>query len=96
MKKFQSFDGACKHLKISTELPDVSNLPEDMQKSVIAQYKLQILVKAHNGDWKPNYGDSSQWKYFPFFYYRPGSGWSYDDYVSAIKCACVGARLALN
>ena len=93
---FATFEEACKHLGIGTELPNVTALPEDMQKSVIAQYKLQILVKAHNDGRKPNYADRDQWKYFPWFRYVPGSGWSYYDYVREYACTFVGARLALK
>lgn len=95
MKKI-TFEAACKKLKISAALPDVSNLPEDMQARVIAEYKLCILVKAYNGSWKANYADSSQWKYFPWFRYVPGSGWVLRGLGLERTYASVGARLALK
>ncbi|PQJ09521.1 hypothetical protein CJD36_019990 [Flavipsychrobacter stenotrophus] len=94
--KFTSFEAACAHLKIGTELPDVSMLPTEEQKGVIAQYKLQILVKANNDGWKANYAERSQYKYFPWFEYVPGSGWVLDGYVGGYACTYVGARLALK
>jgi hypothetical protein len=94
MKKIKTFQQACKKLGIKSALPDVSALPKDQQKAIIAHYKLVIIAKALNDGWKPNWKDSSQWKYYPWFDMQSGSGLSYYDDVYAYSISPVGSRLA--
>ena len=63
----KSFEDACKALGIEPNLPEVSNLPEDMQKPTVAAYKLMIIYKAINNGWKPDWSNSDEYKYFPWF-----------------------------
>ncbi len=44
-------------------LPDVSMLPEEYRKSLIADFQLSIICKAHNDGWEPNFNDDDEWKY---------------------------------
>jgi hypothetical protein len=81
MPKIKTFEGACKALGIDAKkLPDVSMLPADHQDAIIAHYKLVIIAQALNEGWKPNWSDYNQYKYYPWFDVRSGSGLSYDDY----------------
>ena len=102
----KSFEEACARLGISTDVPDVSAWPENLQKHMIATYKLSKILEVNNGDWKPKIADTNQWKYYPWFRVLPGEGSSgfglsyYDyDYVDADTChgvrlACKDAELA--
>lgn len=64
-------------------LPDVSMIPKEYQKPVIAQYKLNVVADVLNDGWKPDYTDRNQWKYYPWFEVkaddksRSGSGLSF-------------------
>jgi len=49
-------------------VPDFSNVPEDLRDYFIALYKMAIISEALNGDWKADYNDSSQPKYYPWFW----------------------------
>jgi len=49
-------------------VPDFSNVPEDLRDYFIALYKMAIITEALNGDWKADYNDSNQAKYYPWFY----------------------------
>lgn len=72
-KIIKSFEDACKKFKLNPkDLPDVSNLPEQFKKPVIAAYKLMIIYKAINGKWeadwkKPKSNEEYKSKYLPCF-----------------------------
>ena len=81
-------------------LPDVSMIPEQYRKPVIAQFILNVVAEVLNGDWKADYTDYNQYKYYPYFEVkadaaRPsGFGLSYgayDDWSAATTC---GVRLS--
>lgn len=80
-------------------LPEVSAIPEQYRKPVIAQYILNVVAQFLNGDWKPDYTDYDQYKYFPYFSVkadskRPsGFGLSYDDFVRWRTDTGCGVRL---
>jgi len=92
VKKFdfrtiKSYEDACKKLQLDPNaLPDVSMLPEEFRKAVINSYKLFIIYKAINNGWTPNWNDSSEWKYYPWFWVEAsaalssGFGFSYSTY----------------
>lgn len=92
-----SFDEACARLGISNVLPDVSLFPEGLQKHVTATYKLSRILEVNNGDWKPDMGDTDQWKYYPWFKINEGSSGfalSYFGFGYDYSFADLGARLA--
>ncbi len=94
MKKIKTFADACRILKIKPVLPDVSMLPLEHQKSVIAYYKLIIIARALNGKWVADFEDSTQWKYAPWFQFVPGvgfrcracGGWDTHTHVGSRLC----------
>ena len=98
--KIKSFEEACAALGISPALPDFSAMPEKHQKSLTAHCKLVIIAEALNEGWQPDWSDSSQWKYYPWFYVEAskqspsGLGLSYDGYGSSATRTAVGSRLA--
>jgi hypothetical protein len=68
VKKIKTFIQACKKLGLdASKLPDVSCLPDIHQKAIIAHYKLIIIAQALNDGWQPNWNDSNQGKYYPWF-----------------------------
>ena len=98
-KTIKSFEDACKKEKMKSELPDLSVIPEEFRKPTMAAYKLFVIFKAINNGWEPNWNDSDQYKYNPWFRIdaddaRPSgfgfSGSHYDDWLTS---AHVGSRL---
>lgn len=95
-KKIKSFEDACKKQGISTDLPEVSMLPEQLQKVVVSNYKLLIIAQAINNGWVPDWTDCN-WKYYPWFRMSsPGSGFSSDDYGGVITYSTVSSRLCFE
>lgn len=94
-QKIKSFEDACKALKLDPKkvLPDVSAFPKEHQQALIAHAKLVIIAQALNGKWKPNWKDSNQWKYYPWFDMSSGSGLSYYVYDHLISYSSCGSRL---
>lgn len=65
--RVKSFEDACQVLGISTNVPEVKGLPRKHQKAIIANYKLIVIAEALNEGWKPNWQDSDEYKYYPWF-----------------------------
>lgn len=98
MKKIKTFAQACKVKGINPkELPSVSMLPKRHQKAIIAFYMLTIIAEALNGDWKPNWNNWSQSKYYPYFTKnQSGFGFSRTYYDYWITSTFVGSRLCFK
>jgi len=96
MKEIKSFEDACKKLGIKTKLPDVSMMPADQQKAIIAHYKLVIIAQALNDGWKPDWSNYDEWKYYPWFDMSAASGFAFDDYVHWDSTSTVGSRLCFK
>lgn len=96
--RVKSFEDACQVLGISTNVPEVKGLPRKHQKAIIANYKLIVIAEALNEGWKPNWQDSDEYKYYPWFDMSnpAGVGYSHTDRTASATAAYVGSRLCLK
>ncbi len=96
--KIKTFEGACKVLKLNPKsvLPDVKGMPEHHQKAIISHAKLVIITEALNEGWKPNWKNTSEWKYYPWFKMSSGSGLAYDGCGDLYSYSGVGSRLCFK
>jgi hypothetical protein len=96
--KIKSFEDACKHLGLDpAKLPDVSDIPEEFKKPIIAGFKLMIIYKAINNGWKPDWSNYDQGKYYPWFdVLSSGFGFSYALYYCDHTHTYVGSRLCTD
>jgi hypothetical protein len=96
----KTFEDACKVLNLepATIIPDFSLFPETDREAMIAHAKLIIIAKAINGDWIPDWTDSSQWKYYPWFEMgsSSGVGFSCGDCASWYSGSSVGSLLCFE
>src|SRR6185369_12442616 len=92
--KIKTFEDACKALGIIPEnvLP-YKDAQTDDEHVLNAYAKLRTIAKALRGDWQPDYTDWNQYKYYPWFEYKSGVGFSYGDFVNAYTYSSVGSRL---
>lgn len=68
MNEIKTFEDACKAINLDpTKLPDFSVMPEKHQKALLAHAKLILIAEALNGDWKPDWNNDDEYKYFPWF-----------------------------
>ncbi len=65
-------------------------------KSQNAYLKLMIIAEALNDGWKPDWQDTSQWKYQAFFYTKDQSGFSYFNYDCWFSLTSVPSRLCFR
>lgn len=96
--RVKSFEDACQVLGISTNVPEVKGLPRKHQKAIIANYKLIVIAEALNEGWKPNWQDSDEYKYYPWFDMSnpAGVGYSYTNITASSTYALLGSRLCLK
>ena len=96
--RVKSFEDACQVLGISTNVPEVKGLPRKHQKAIIANYKLIVIAEALNEGWKPNWQDSDEYKYYPWFDMSnpAGVGYSYTNGTASSTYAYIGSRLCLK
>lgn len=96
--RVKSFEDACQVLGISTNVPEVKGLPRKHQKAIIANYKLIVIAEALNEGWKPNWQDSDEYKYYPWFDMSnpAGVGYSLTNYAASLTAANIGSRLCLK
>lgn len=105
MNEIKTFEDACEKLGISPEefkitYPD--KLGTKFGKSMQAHAKLVIIALALNDGWEPNWGDFSEYKYFPWFDFErnstadTGFGFSYFVWAYSNSCTFVGARLCFK
>lgn len=96
--RVKSFEDACQVLGISTNVPEVKGLPRKHQKAIIANYKLIVIAEALNEGWKPNWQDSDEYKYYPWFDMSNPAGvcYSYTAYTASSTDASFGSRLCLK
>lgn len=96
--RVKSFEDACQVLGISTNVPEVKGLPRKHQKAIIANYKLIVIAEALNEGWKPNWQDSDEYKYYPWFDMSnpAGVGYSATSNTASNTTASFGSRLCLK
>lgn len=96
--RVKSFEDACQVLGISTNVPEVKGLPRKHQKAIIANYKLIVIAEALNEGWKPNWQDSDEYKYYPWFDMSNPAGVGYSNTAAAASStvAYFGSRLCLK
>lgn len=100
--KVKSFEDACKHLGLNpNDLPVVDMLPEKDRKSIIAFYKLTIIIRALNEGWEPDWSNWDEWKYYNRFYVEKGedqrsSGFRYGTTDFASTRMHTGSRLCFK
>lgn len=103
MKKYKSVAACFKALKLDVEknLPVVTHLPEEDRKAVVSHYKIMKVIQAHNENRKPNWNDSSEYKYYPWWDVEAsakqpsGSGLSCHDFDLTNAFTNVSSRLCV-
>lgn len=103
MERVKSYEDACAIAGITPlTLEQFTFLPEDQQKAMYGLHKVITVIDALNEGWKPNWNDSSEFKYYPWFYLRdqagdvPGSGFSFVGCDDGNAGSTVGSRLCLD
>ena len=96
-KDIKSFEDACQDQGVEPEevIPFAVATTAD-QKSINAYAKLIVICRAINENKEPNWDDSNEYKYYPYFDMRSGSGFSNARYDRWGASASVGSRLSFR
>lgn len=90
--KVKTYSDACKLLNIAEE-----NFHAGETKDEIAYKKLKVIARALNEGWQPNWTDTNESKYYPWFKRSSsGSGFSYHVYDFDRTLTHVGSRLVFS
>lgn len=74
-ERVKSYADACHVLGISdNEAPEVIADGGLMRPDEIARRKLEVITEALNEGWKPDWNNTDEPKYYPWFYIEPGKG----------------------
>lgn len=91
-ERIKTFEDACRELGLTDVKLGITGLDDD-KDSIVAYTKLTIIARALNEGWKPDWSDSGQYKYVPWFEHKSGFGLSYGDCDSWYSFTLVGSRL---
>lgn len=100
--KIKTFEAACKALKLDPKkvTPTVTGYPKQYAAALIAMAKLIIIVQALNSDWKPNWQDLNQPKYYGWWDMNKDSnnrsGFRLVDVGGRTYYSVVGSRLCFR
>jgi hypothetical protein len=95
MERVKTFEDACKVIGEDPSSDFFTNC--SLRPHEIATRKVETIAKALNQEWFPNWNDSSELKYYPWFdLSSSGSGFSYYDYVFVNSGSYVGSRLVFK
>ena len=85
----KTFEEACDEVGVD---PLMATSPDDTIDEA-AYKKLKIIVAAINNGWKPDWTNSNQHKFYPWFSLSSGSGLSGHAYVYIYSTSDVGSHL---
>lgn len=96
MERVKTFEDACEVSGIDKLQIGIVGLDDD-SKSIEAYAKLTIIAKALNQGWKPNWNDSNELKYYPWFSWSSSvGGFAYFDYDRWSTITSVSSRLCFK
>lgn len=87
--RVKSFEDACGILGISVS----SVFSKSDSKDEIAYKKIKVIIKALNEGWIPNWENTNEYKWFPYFEYNSGFGFSTLGADHRVTGTTVGSRL---
>jgi hypothetical protein len=92
----KTFDDCCVACGTSEKKFEETLKKLNLQPDTIAYEKLKIIIKAINQDWIPDWNNSSQYKYWPWFVLSSGFGFSGSDCCYDGTSTAVGSRLCFE
>ena len=95
-ERIKSFDDVLKHLEIVPV--DFAKQCDRLAPDEVAYRKVKLIAEALNEGWKPDWTNSSEYKYLPWFKMggSSGSGFAYNDYDNWNTDSTCGSRLCFK
>lgn len=92
--EIKTFEDACEELELTQE--DLLNIRNTDAPDETAYKKLKIVIKAINQGWTPDWSNTRERKWWPYFVLSSGFGFSDSNCFSASAGTCVGSRLCTD
>ena len=99
MDRIKTFEDACNELEIKSISKNISFGFADSKdnESIEAYAKLCIIIRSLNEGWEPDWTNSNEYKYYPWFdSYKSGFGFSYSHYAYWYTITACGSRLCFK
>ena len=107
--RVKSYADACKVLGIEP-MDEDSMKAQGFRPDEIARRQLETITEALNEGWKPNWADTDEYKYYPYFYIEvsevqteddtygafAGLSYAYSNYAATNTFASIGSRLCFH
>ena len=91
-KTIKTFEDACEILGLTPgNIFNDKDLPDE-----VAYKKLKVIIKAINQRWSPDWENTNQNKWYPWFVLSSGFGFSYSFYDYDGASSGVGSRLCFE
>lgn len=97
--RVKTYEDACKVLGVEP-INEQNAKAQGFRSDEIARRKLETIAAALNEGWKPDWNNTDQYKYYPYFYIQENAkgahaGLSCADthYTASATYACLGSRL---
>lgn len=88
----KTFEDACEESFINpTEVFGENDTPDE-----VAYMKLKVIIAAINQGWTPDWDNTDQRKWWPYFKLSSGFGFSHSDFIYVFTIASVGSRLCFE
>lgn len=95
MERVKTFEDACDVHGLDEVKLDIVGI-DNHSKSIQAYAKLSIISEVLNEGWKPDWSNTNEYKYVPWFEHKSGLGLSYDDCDGWYSSTDVGSRLCFK
>ncbi|NCB68488.1 MAG: hypothetical protein EOM47_06530 [Bacteroidia bacterium] len=89
MESIKTIEDAC-NVTGMPATPEFNEVPEELREYMKAVYEAVVITKALVGNWKPDWNDWSQRKWFPWFDRLSSGGFVFGDTYCAYSFAVAG------
>lgn len=98
--RVKTYEDACKVLGVEP-INEQNAKAQGFRPDEIARRKLETITAALNEGWKPNWNNTNEYKYYPYFYIQEnakgkgsaGLSYAYTSYAAAAAGTSFGSRL---
>lgn len=98
--RVKTYEDACKVLGVEP-INEQNAKAQGFRSDEIARRKLETIAAALNEGWKPDWNNTDQYKYYPYFYIQEnakgkgsaGLSYAHTHYSAAFTFATIGSRL---
>lgn len=98
--RVKTYEDACAVLGIDphTSMPDTSDCPKEDRRAYIAFHKLVVITRVLNEGWRPDWSNTSQPKWFNWWYTNGNAGLACanSNFAPSLATAHFGSRLCFK